>query len=156
MKIRLIKDGEFEETAKMIESSLNSPRFLNYYPQCSIDYVANLCSAKNLNKNAKTSHFYILIDDNNCIVACGAIKLFDDKNDECALMNIFVGEKYQGKGYGTLIISTLENDIYFKKSKRIEISANFSAIPFYRKFGYNFKNNELIYDDGQVLLEKFN
>ena len=156
MKIRLIKEGEFKETAKMIESSLNSPRFSNYYPQCSIDYVSGLCSAENLEKNAKTSHFYIIIDDSNCIVACGAIKLIDSKNSECALMNIFVGENYQGKGYGTLIVSTLEKDIIFKNSKRAEISANFSAIPFYRKLGYKFKNNELIYNDGQVLLEKFN
>jgi GNAT superfamily N-acetyltransferase len=69
---------------------------------------------------------------------------------------IFVDSDYQGKGYGRKIIETLEKDEYFLRAERIEIPASMSAIPFYRKMGYEHKNGELIYEDGHFALEKFN
>ena len=60
------------------------------------------------------------------------------------------------KGYGKKIIETLEKDEYFLRATRIEIPASMSAIPFYRKMGYEHKNGELLYHDGHFALEKFN
>ena len=53
-------------------------------------------------------------------------------------------------------MNTLENDEYYIRANRIEIPASMLAIPFYKKFGYKHKNNELIYEDGHFKLEKFN
>jgi len=49
----------------------------------------------------------------------------------------------------------LENDEYAKRANRIEIHAAMSAIPFYRKLGYEHKNGQLIYAEGHFDMEKF-
>ena len=53
-------------------------------------------------------------------------------------------------------IATLEDDEYFKRATRIEVPASMSAIPFYRKMGYEHKNGELVFNEGHFALEKFN
>jgi hypothetical protein len=42
------------------------------------------------------------------------------------------------------------------RAERIEIPASMSAIPFYRKLGYEHKGGKLEYNDGHFALEKFN
>ena len=50
----------------------------------------------------------------------------------------------------------MENDEYFLRSKRIEIPASITAVEFYRKFGYDYKNGVTEPDDEQLVrLEKF-
>ncbi|MFU1789389.1 GNAT family N-acetyltransferase [Mammaliicoccus sciuri] len=62
----------------------------------------------------------------------------------------------QGRGIGKLIIETLENDYYFKRAQRIEIPASVTAVEFYRKYGYDFKNGIKFQDDeGIYRMEKF-
>ena len=97
----------------------------------------------------------IVIEENNEIVACGAIGPYYGSEEESSLFSIFVASKYQGKGYGRKIIEVLEKDEYFLRAKRVEIPASMSAIPFYKKMGYEHKNGELIYSDGHFSLEKF-
>lgn len=64
--------------------------------------------------------------------------------------------EYQGKGIGRQIIYTLEHDEYFLRAKRIEIPASITAVEFYRKMGYDYKNGTAELDDKQVYrLEKF-
>ena len=41
---------------------------------------------------------------------------------------------------GSKIIKTLEKDEYFFRAKRIEIPASITAVEFYRKKGYDYKN----------------
>ena len=97
-----------------------------------------------------------VIEENKRIIACGAIGPYYDSKTESSLFTIFVDSEYQGKGYGRKIIETLEQDEYFLRAERIEIPASMSAIPFYRKMGYEHKNGELIFHDGHFALEKFN
>ncbi len=74
---------------------------------------------------------------------------------ESWINTIFVEPSYQRKGIGKKIIERLENDEYAKRAKRIEIHSAISAIPFYRKLGYEHKNGDLSYKDGMFDLEKF-
>lgn len=71
------------------------------------------------------------------------------------MLSIFVDPNTQGKGIGSKIMETLERDEYALQANRIEISSAISAIPFYKKFGYEHKNGELNYDDGHFAMEKF-
>lgn len=64
--------------------------------------------------------------------------------------------EYQGSGIGTSIIQTLEQDEFFLRASRIEIPASITAVDFYKKMGYAYKNGVAELDDEQVYrLEKF-
>ena len=64
--------------------------------------------------------------------------------------------EYQGKGVGKQIIRTLEQDEFFLRAKRIEIPASITAVEFYKKMGYNYKNGIAEMDDEQLYrLEKY-
>ncbi|SFV43691.1 GNAT family N-acetyltransferase [Mammaliicoccus sciuri] len=73
------------------------------------------------------------------------------------MFTIFVSPDHQGRGIGKLIIETLENDYYYKRAQRIEVPASVTAVEFYRKYGYDFKNGIKFQDDeGIYRMEKFN
>lgn len=153
MVIRLINDNDYENVAAMIARSVSNSAFSRFYPLNSIEYIKESLDAENVKKRASWTHFYVIEEDNK-IIACGAIGPYYDSKTESSLFSIFVDSDYQGKGYGRKIIETLEKDEYFLRAKRIEIPASMSAIPFYRKMGYEHKNGELIYEDGHFALEK--
>ena len=155
MIIRWITEKDYKNVADMIARSLSNSAFTKFYPQQSIDYIKKSLDADGVKKRASWTNFYVIEKDNK-IIACGAIGPYWDSKTESSLFNIFVDENYQGQGFGRKIIETLEKDEYFKRAKRIEVPASMSAIPFYRKMGYEHKNGELIYDDGHFSLEKFN
>ena len=154
MNIRLINENDYKSVADMIARSVSSPNYANFYPQKSIDLVKNALDEEGVKKRASWTHFYVIEEDNK-IVACGAIGPYWDSLTESSLFSIFVDEKYQGKGYGRKIIETLEKDEYFTRANRIEIPAAMSAIPFYRKMGYEHKNGEITYAEEHFCLEKF-
>lgn len=65
-------------------------------------------------------------------------------------------KNYHGKGIGRSIIETLEKDEYFLRAKRIEIPASITALKFYQKMGYTFKNGMNQVDEEQLYrLEKW-
>lgn len=97
-----------------------------------------------------------VVCDNSQIIGCGAIAGYWGSTTESILLTIFVLPEYQGKGIGSKIIETLEQDEYFLRAKRIEIPASITAVEFYRKMGYDYKNGIDLVDDEQVYrLEKF-
>lgn len=155
MKIEIIKETQYKETAKMIERSVRFSAFSKFYPQVEIENVVNSLNTEGVKKRASWTHFYV-IEENEKIIGCGAIGEYWGSKTESSLFSIFVDPDYQGKGYGRKIIETLEQDELFKRAKRIEIPAAMSAIPFYRKMGYEHKNGQLIFSEGHFALEKFN
>jgi len=90
------------------------------------------------------------------LVGCDAIAGYWGSTTESILLTIFVLPEYQCKGIGTQIIHTLEQDEYFLRAKRIEIPPSITAVDFYRKMEYDYKNDIAELDDEQVYrLEKF-
>lgn len=155
MKIRLIEENEYLEVSKMIERAVKNSYFADFYPEVSLEYVSESLDQNGVKERASSTHFYIAIEDKK-IIGCGAIGPYYNSKTESSLFSIFVEPSFQKQGVGRKIIETLENDEYFIRSKRIEIPASMPAIPFYRKMGYKFKNDELIYEDGHFALEKHN
>ena len=155
MVVRLINEKDYQNVAEMISKSVSNSAFAKFYPRQSIEYIKEMLDENGIRKRASWTHFYV-IEDNEQIVACGAIGPYWDSEDESSLFNIFVDEKYQGQGYGRKIIETLEKDEYFTRARRIEVPASMSAIPFYRKMGYDFKNGiKELDDEKHFRLEKF-
>ena len=90
-------------------------------------------------ERAGWTHFYV-VEENDTIIGCGAIGPYWGSETESSLFSIFVLPEYQGNGIGRKIIETLEQDEYFLRAKRTEVAASITAVNFYRKLGYDYKN----------------
>lgn len=90
------------------------------------------------------------------IVGVGSISSFWGSPTESILLTVFVLPELHRQGIGNFIIDTLENDELFLRADRIEIPASITAVEFYRKRGYDYKNGKQELDDEQhYRLEKF-
>lgn len=105
---------------------------------------------------AEHSHVYTFCIEDK-IVGTGSISSYWGSRTESILLTIFVLPELHGNGIGRYIIQTLEGDEYFLRAGRIEIPASITAVEFYKKQGYDYKDgiNELD-EEGHYRLEKFN
>lgn len=149
MVIELIKENEINETCDMVVRARKYSEFAEFYPS---QYFC--CSYEEIKTKMENGHFYV-VKENGKIVGCGGIGAYWKSLTESWIHTIFVDPDYRRKGIGRKIINFLENDEYAKRANRIEIHSAMSAIPFYRKLGYEHKNGQLIYEDGHFDLEKF-
>ena len=153
-KIRRFRVEDAEEVSELITKTFRTVNIKDY----SEEYIeANVSShsADVLIERAEHGHMYVVYDDSR-IVGCGAIAGYWGSTTESILLTIFVMPEYQGKKIGKLIIQTLEQDEFFLRAKRIEIPASITAVGFYKKMGYDYKNGIAEIDDEQVYrLEKF-
>lgn len=154
MKIRLFKEEDAAELESVIAETLRISNSRDY----SKEYIeANISShsADVLVERAKEGHTYVACDGAR-IVGCGTIAGYWGSLTESILLTIFVLPEYQGKEIGRRIIETLEQDEFFLRAKRVEIPASITAVEFYRKMGYEYKNGIAELDEEQLYrLEKF-
>jgi len=154
MEIRLFRKEDAAQTAQMIAETLRISNSKDYSQKYIEDTVSSL-SADVLTERAKAGHMYVVCDRAR-IVGCGAIAGYWGSTTESILLTIFVLPAYQGKGIGKQIIHTLEHDEFFFRASRIEIPASKTAVGFYRKMGYDYKNGIAELDAEQLYrLEKF-
>lgn len=103
---------------------------------------------------AKETHFYVAMVGEK-VIGCGGITGYWGSTEESYLTSIFVLPDYQGKGVGRRIIGILESDEYFRRAWRTEVGSSLTAVSFYQKMGYEFKNGVTNADEyGVVRLEK--
>lgn len=154
MLIRRFEQSDAEEVSELISTTMMISNIKDYSKE-TMDTVVSRQKPENILERAGWTHFYVVVDDKR-IIGCGAIGSFWGKEDESSLFSIFVLPEYQGKGIGRKIIETLEQDEYFSRAKRIEIPSSVTAVNFYKKMGYNYKNGISEPDEEQVVrLEKF-
>jgi len=117
--------------------------------------LAKIYDSNKVLEVAGYAHMYVVCMDKK-IVGCGAISSFWGSQDESILLTIFVLPELQGKGIGRKIVETIEIDEYFLRAKRIEIPASITACEFYKKMGYDYKDEiPEVDDEGHYRLEKF-
>lgn len=154
MSIRKFKNEDSVELAEVIAKTLRTTNSKDY----SSEYIENdisFLTADKLIERSNWTNLYVVCKDEK-IIGCGAIGSYWGKEDESSLFTIFVLPEYQGQGIGRKIMETLEQDDYFFRAKRIEIPASITAVKFYKKFGYDYKNGVNEIDDEQLYrLEKF-
>lgn len=154
MLIRRFEQSDAQEVSELISTTMMISNIKDYSKE-TMDTVVSRQKPENILERAGWTHFYVVVDDKR-IIGCGAIGSFWGKEDESSLFSIFVLPEYQGKGIGRKIIETLEQDEYFLRAKRIEIPSSVTAVNFYKKMGYNYKNGISEPDEEQVVrLEKF-
>lgn len=154
MEIRRFTEQDAESVAELLATTLRITNIKDY----SAEYIEEQVKThrpKDILQWASWTHFYVVCDG-EMLVGCGAIGPYWSKIDESSLFTIFVLPEYQNKGIGRKIIQTLERDEYFLRAKRIEIPASVTAVSFYRKMGYDYKNGISAPDsEGLIRLEKF-
>ena len=154
MKIRRFEEKDAKKVSKLIVETLRKTNIKDYSADLIENYVNNF-QPENVLKRASWTHFYVAEEKGN-IIGCGAIAPYWDKIYESSLFTIFISSEHQGKGIGRKIIETLEKDEYFLRAKRIEIPASITAVPFYKKMGYSYKNGiNKADEEGIVRMEKF-
>lgn len=125
------------------------------YPADKIAEVCGHFSVETLLKQAETAHMYVAASASGWILGTGTITPFWSSETESILLTIYVLPELIGHGIGSAIVRTLEQDEFFLRANRIEIPAALTALGFYRKMGYVFKDGkELQGDDGLVRMEK--
>jgi GNAT superfamily N-acetyltransferase len=154
LEIRRFDNNDATTVSKLICRNFLEVNIKDY----SKDEMESLSEVYNSDKVltvAGYAHMYVVCIDNK-IVGCGSISSFWGKKDESIFLSIFVLPELQSKGIGRKIIETLENDEFFLRAKRIEIPASITALGFYKKMGYNYKDGiEKLDDEGHYRLEKF-
>ena len=154
MKIRRFEEKDAKKVSKLIVETLRKTNIKDYSANLIENYVNNF-QPENVLKRASWTHFYVAEEKGN-IIGCGAIAPYWDKIYESSLFTIFISSEHQGKGIGRKIIETLEKDEYFLRAKRIEVPASITAVQFYKKMGYSYKNGiNKADDEGIVRMEKF-
>ena len=154
MQIRAFRKEDADEVAQVIARTLRESNSKDY-PEDYIEYIVASHSADELLKASEQRHIYVVCDGER-IVGTGGITGYWGSRTESILLTIFVLPQYQGKGVGRKIIQTLEQDEYALRADRIEIPASITAVEFYRKLGYDYKNGVKELEDGRLYrLEKF-
>ena len=124
------------------------------YPPAFIEENIRSHSPEIIAARVEEAHFYVATDGET-IIGCGGITGYWGSTEESYLISIFVLPNHQGKGVGRKIVETLEADEYFRRAWRTEVGSSLTAVHFYEKMGYAFKDGITVPDEyGVVRLEK--
>lgn len=125
------------------------------YGAAAMEALAATHDVKWFKKLAESANVYVFKAGAK-IVGVGSIASFWGSATESILLTIFVLPELHRQGIGSCIIDTLEADELFLRAERIEIPASITAVEFYRKKGYEYKNGVRELDgEGHYRLEKF-
>ena len=147
-------EADAEEVAGLIIRNFKEVNSKDY-SQNAIRELVKTHDAEWVKGVAGYAHMYVFGLDEK-IIGVGSISSFWGSETESILLTVFVLPEFHGKGIGRTIIRTLEQDDLFIRAERVEIPASITAVDFYQKFGYVFKNNvKQLDEEGHFRLEKF-
>ncbi len=154
MEIRHFRAEDAQELSEVIARTMRTCNVKDYGEE-----LIELCIAgktpEKLIECSNWMHIYVLCDG-EMIVGTGSIGPYWGSTTESSLFTIFVLPEYQGRGLGRLIVETLEQDEFFLRAERIEIPASLTAVDFYKRMGYDYKNGSSEPDeDHNIKMEKF-
>lgn len=147
-------EADAEEVASLIIRNFKEVNNKDY-SQDAIHELVKTHDAEWVKGVAGYAHMYVFCLDEK-IIGVGSISSFWGSETESILLTVFVLPEFHGKGIGRTIIRTLEQDELFIRAERVEIPASITAVDFYHKFGYRFKNDvKQLDEEGHFRLEKF-
>ena len=138
MIIRSFCEADAEKVSALIIHTLQASNSKDYSAE-TISALEKKMQPSGVLERANWTHFYVA-EEGGDIIGCGAIGPYWGSETESSLFTIFVLPACQGKGVGRKIIETLEQDEFFLRAKRVEVPASITAVDFYRKLGYEYKN----------------
>lgn len=153
----IVKPYREEDAEEIVGLIIRNFREVNVrdYGEQAIEELVKTHDAAWFKGVAGYAHVYVFWNEGS-IVGVGSISSFWGSPTESILLTIFVLPELHGQGIGSYIIDTLEKDELFLRADRIEIPASITAVEFYRKKGYDYKNGVRELDEEQhYRLEKF-
>ena len=151
--IRLFTESDAEAVQNIIHRGIREINGKDYPVELIEEYCAYFTLEK-IKSQANSSHMYVAVSGNK-IVGTGSIAPYWNRKTESILLTIYVLPEMIGQDIGSAIIKVLEQDEYFLRANRIEIPSSITAVKFYRKMRYSFKNGSIPDDEGIVRMEKF-
>lgn len=151
---KLYQDEDANEIVNLI---IRNFREINVkdYGEKAVEALVDTHDVKWFRGVAEYANVYVFWNEDK-IVGVGSISSFWGSPTESILLTIFVLPEFHRQGIGSYIIDTLESDSLFLRAERIEIPASITAVEFYRKKGYDYKNGIRELDEEQhYRLEKF-
>ena len=120
--------------------------FERYLKNFTVDWLTDIIN---------TRHYYEVWYQDH-IIACGGVSRDYSQERQSYFTAIFVNPDYRGMGIGRKLIQFLENDEWCLDSDLIEIPSSRSSHEFYRKCGYEYRNNPPIFSkkDGSTIMYK--
>lgn len=153
----IVKPYQDEDAEEIVNLIIRNFREINVkdYGEKAIETLAATHDVKWFRGVAEYANVYVFWNEGK-IVGVGSISSFWGSIKESILLTIFVLPEFHRQGIGSYIIDTLESDPLFLRAERIEIPASITAVEFYRKKGYDYKNGiRELDDEQQYRLEKF-
>ena len=151
--VRKFRDGDETAVSDVIRTTLKVSNAHDYSAEF-IKETIECYSPEAIAKRAADSHFYVAVDGKK-VIGCGGITGYWGSTTESYLVSVFVLPEYQRKGIGKRIVEALEKDEYFIRAWRTEVGSSITAVSFYLKLGYEYKNGITSPDEfGVIRLEK--
>ncbi|MBE6839445.1 MAG: GNAT family N-acetyltransferase [Ruminococcus sp.] len=116
------------ETVKSITEQTIKAVYPHYYPDGAVEFFLEHHSDENIKSDIEKGRVYLYLEDN---AAVGTVTV--KENELCRL---FVLPEYQGKGYGSKLLSFAENKISENHSA-VVLAASLPAKSVYLRRGYS-------------------
>ena len=124
------------------------------YPAAVIEEYCRAFTLEKILKQAETAHTYVALSEGE-VCGTGTIAPYWGSETESILLTIYVLPEKIGRGIGSAIVRALEADAYFLRAERVEIPSSITAVAFYRKMGYKFKDGNAAPDEeGLIRMHK--
>mgnify|MGYP001668327436 CR=1 FL=1 len=145
LSIRRFKKEDAKVVSDLIVKTLLITNAVDYGREYMQEYCENMTVEKVLECDRDT-HFYVAVEDGK-IVGCAGIGLNTQNTEVSELHKLFIDPEYQGRGIGKNILSVLEKDEYALNSKKITGTSSITAVDFYEKMGYGYKEGTKTLDE---------
>ncbi|MDP8998103.1 MAG: GNAT family N-acetyltransferase [Pseudomonadota bacterium] len=140
MKIRAAISEDIPTLRALIERSIRRLNAKEHSPE-SMELVCSLFTEERLHRDLQRRDIFIM---ENHELPVGTISLGEGK-----LHSLFVEPEHAGKGYGSRLVTHIEEFARSRKLRKLSLNASLTAIPFYEKMGYR-KLNEVKVDFGSM------
>lgn len=150
--IRRFREGDAFAVSEMICTTLAVSNSRDY-PPAFIGESIRQHTPEHVLQIARDAHFYVACYG-DAVIGCGGITGYWGSREESYITTVFVLPQAQGRGVGRRLMEALEADEIFTRARRTEVGASITAVPFYLKLGYAFKNGVTDADEsGTVRME---
>ncbi len=140
-RLATVEDAELIYT--LVQDTIKSI-YPKYYPVEVVDFFCVLHSDQAIINDIENGNLSVLVV-NDEIVGTGS---FVDNH----ITRVYVSPKHQGKGYGTFIMKSIENEIV-KKHDKAHLDASLPASKLYERLGYKtVKHEKYPVENGVILV----